>query len=77
MVAKLGVAADCSDYFKVKEISELLRTGPRDNGEYHEVCRLSELRRGAGVMGNRPVLAQAYMASFRVVENNYSSATTE
>ena len=26
MVAKLGVAADCSDYFKVKEISELLRS---------------------------------------------------
>ena len=26
MVAKLGVAADSSDYFKVKEISELLRS---------------------------------------------------
>ena len=40
MVAKLGVAADCSDYFKVKEISELLRSkGVKPRGKKAQKCK--------------------------------------
>ena len=40
MVAKLGVAADSSDYFKVKEISELLRSkGVTPRGKKAQKCK--------------------------------------
>ena len=40
MVAKLGVAADCSDYFKVKEISELLRSKDvKPRGKKAQKCK--------------------------------------
>ena len=40
MVAKLGVAADSSDYFKVKEISELLRSkGVKPRGKKAQKCK--------------------------------------
>ena len=40
MVAKLGLAADCSDYFKVKEISELLRSKDvKPRGKKAQKCK--------------------------------------
>ena len=40
MVEKLGVAADSSDYFKVKEISELLRSkGVKPRGKKAQKCK--------------------------------------
>ena len=40
MVAKLSVAADSSDYFKVKEISELLRSkGVTPRGKKAQKCK--------------------------------------
>ena len=40
MVAKLGVAADSSDYFKVKEISELLHSkGVKPRGKKAQKCK--------------------------------------
>ena len=40
MVAKLGVAADSSDYFKVKEISELLRSKDvKPQGKKAQKCK--------------------------------------
>ena len=40
MVAKLGVAADSSDYFKVKEISELLRSKDvKPRGKKAQKCK--------------------------------------
>ena len=40
MVTKLGVAADSSDYFKVKEISELLRSkGVKPQGKKAQKCK--------------------------------------
>ena len=40
VVSKLGLAADCSDYFKVKEISELLRSkGVKPRGKKAQKCK--------------------------------------
>ena len=40
MVTKLGAAADSSDYFKVKEISELLRSkGVKPRGKKAQKCK--------------------------------------
>ena len=40
MVSKPGVAADSSDYFKVKEISELLRSkGVKPRGKKAQKCK--------------------------------------
>ena len=40
VVAKLGVAADCSDYFKVKQISELLRSKDvKPRGKKAQKCK--------------------------------------
>ena len=40
MAARLGLAADCSDYFKVKQISELLRSkGVRPQGKKAQKCK--------------------------------------
>ena len=40
MAAKLGVAADCSDYFKVKQISELLRSKDvKPRGKKAQKCK--------------------------------------
>ena len=40
MVAKLGVAADCFDYFKVKQISELLRSKDvKPRGKKAQKCK--------------------------------------
>ena len=40
MLAKLGVVADSSDYFKVKEISELLRSkGVKPRGKKAQKCK--------------------------------------
>ena len=40
MAARLGLAADCSDYFKVKQISELLRSkGVKPQGKKAQKCK--------------------------------------
>ena len=40
VVAKLGVAADCSDYFKVKQTSELLRSKDvKPRGKKAQKCK--------------------------------------
>ena len=42
MVATLGVAADCSDYFKVKEINALLVSkGVKPRGKKAQKCKPS------------------------------------
>ena len=40
VAARLGLAADCADYFKVKQISELLRSkGVKPQGKKAQKCK--------------------------------------